>query len=401
MKSKPHILFAMDTMLCGGIEKSALSLLNALDPNKVMVTLCLDKRIGDFLAFVPDWVNITDVKYSKDTLCEKNLGRKRFLALLLLKLNFIKIIKLLRALNRENRLDKDQRRIHRAIRYYDSSECDTTEYDLAVAYANIEQHIYVAQYIQAKRKVAWFHTQIDTSRENFREYLPIMQNFNTLFCVSKALKKSFITLMPELKDKVKFYPHIINVKMLYDWAKREKVEWTTDNETKKILSVGRLSYQKGFDLIPYIASKLKTKGYKFEWVILGGGSELMHLQQLVKSQNVQDCVFFKGISLNPYPFYQSCDLYVQTSRYEGYCLTLAEARAFRKPIVSTIFDGSLEQLNNGECGLLARCDVDELYKAIDNILSDNILRDRLTKNLSKQVIDNSDGVDILLKEIYL
>ena len=334
MINKPHIYFAMDTMLCGGIEKSLLSLLYALDPNKVKVTVCLDRRTGEFLSFIPKWVNVIDINYNSLTMAEKTLGRKKLIIRLAYKLKLTILIKLIITIIKENRLPKDQRRINRAIRFYNTAKSDETTYDLAVAYANLEQHIYVSRYIRAKKKVAWFHTQIDTSREDFREYIHFMDSFDSLFCVSKALKESFITLIPELKDKVKLYPHIINVKMMKEWAKLYKAKWQCEDDAIKILSVGRLSYQKGFDMIPEIAHKLKSNGYKFIWIILGDGSEMIKLRNLVKEKKVEDCVIFKGISLNPYPFFQTCDLYVQTSRYEGFCLTLAEARAFVS--VSTI-----------------------------------------------------------------
>lgn len=391
----------MDTMLCGGIEKSLLSLLYALDPNKVKVTVCLDRRTGEFLSFIPKWVNVIDINYNSLTMAEKTLGRKKLIIRLAYKLKLTILIKLIITIIKENRLPKDQRRINRAIRFYNTAKSDETIYDLAVAYANLEQHIYVSRYIRAKKKVAWFHTQIDTSREDFREYIHFMDSFDSLFCVSKALKESFITLIPELKDKVKLYPHIINVKMMKEWAKLYKAKWQCEDDAIKILSVGRLSYQKGFDMIPEIAHKLKSNGYKFIWIILGDGSEMIKLRNLVKEKKVEDCVIFKGISLNPYPFFQTCDLYVQTSRYEGFCLTLAEARAFNKPIVSTKFDGSFEQLENGKCGLLVDCNINNLYNAINKLLTDDNLKNKIAENLKKQKIDNSEGINILLNELNL
>lgn len=401
MINKPHIYFAMDTMLCGGIEKSLLSLLYALDPNKVKVTVCLDRRTGEFLSFIPNWVNVIDINYNSLTMAEKTLGRKKLIIKLGYKFKLLILIKLIKTIIKENKLTKDQRRINRAIRFYNTAKSDETIYDMAVAYANLEQHIYVSRYIKAKKKIAWFHTQIDTSREDFREYIHIMNSFDSLFCVSKALKDSFTKLVPELKDKVKLYPHIINVNMMKEWAKLYNAKWQCEDDTIKILSVGRLSYQKGFDMIPEIAHQLKYNGHKFIWIILGNGSEMIRLRNLVKEKNVEDCVIFKGVSLNPYPFFQTCDIYVQTSRYEGYCLTLAEARAFKKPIVSTKFDGSIEQLENGKSGLLVDCNVDHLYNAINKIITDNSLRNEIVENLKKQKVDSSDGVNILLNEINL
>lgn len=69
----------MDTMMCGGIEKSLLSLLNALDSSKVDITLILNEQKGLFMKFIPEWVNVHKIAYNKNISDEKKLGRKQLL----------------------------------------------------------------------------------------------------------------------------------------------------------------------------------------------------------------------------------------------------------------------------------------------------------------------------------
>ena len=92
---------------------------------------------------------------------------------------------------------------------------------------------------------------------------------------------------------------------------------------------------------------------------------------------------------NPYPFMNECDIYVQTSRHEGYCITLAEARCFNKPIVTTNFTGSSEQIKNYKTGLIVNFDIDEIYSAIKELLDDNSLMAGIKDNLMSESVDTS------------
>ena len=74
---------------------------------------------------------------------------------------------------------------------------------------------------------------------------------------------------------------------------------------------------------------------------------------------------------------------MQPSRHEGYCLTLAEAKRFNKPIVTTDFVGALEQINNNETGLIVKFDECEIEKSVLKLIKDEKLRERLCSNLEK------------------
>ena len=98
---------------------------------------------------------------------------------------------------------------------------------------------------------------------------------------------------------------------------------------------------------------------------------------MIEQYHVEDRVSLVGQRLNPFPFFKACDIYVQPSRYEGYCLTVAEARVFNKPIVATDFNGAREQLKNGESGIIVPCDVVALSEALDRLLVDEECRKNL------------------------
>ena len=94
------------------------------------------------------------------------------------------------------------------------------------------------------------------------------------------------------------------------------------------------------------------------------------LEDMIKNKNLQDNYILLGSKRNPYPFMKECDIYVQSSRHEGYCITLAEARCFNNPIITTNFIGANEQIIHEKNGLICECNENEIYKAIKKIIGD-------------------------------
>ena len=112
-----------------------------------------------------------------------------------------------------------------------------------------------------------------------------------------------------------------------------------------------------------------------------------------------DDLILLGNQKNPYPYFKQCDLYVQTSRFEGYCLTLAEARCFNKPIVTTDFIGANEQIIDGENGFIVGYNPEELYIKICELIVSQELRENFQSNLEKMDLDTYKELDKLYKLI--
>lgn len=396
----PQIIIAMSTMMSGGIEKSLATLLNSLDGRNINITLLLNEKKGIFLNAIPEWVNVVEIKYLRNITNERKLGRKRFLLDLLLKFKFLSLKKYLRIFSEEKSLQHDEMMISRFRRYQEgivNDELFNQEYDLAVAYADFEQMILTADKIKSQRKITFFHTQIEGLTNNVRKYRDIFQNYDTWFCVSNDLTNSMKKHFPEFSNRIKTFPHIINVRQI----KTSGIEYTADWPGKglRLLSVGRLETQKGFDLIPAIARKLSENRVEFQWAILGEGPKHSMIEKTIVEHGLSQQVFLLGAKENPYPYFASCDIYVQPSRYEGYCLTLAEARVFFKPIVTTYFDGSNEQLEGGKCGKIVKCEIGELFLAVKELCDKPQLRAAYTEALKHQNIENSRGSEIFIEEV--
>lgn len=101
-----------------------------------------------------------------------------------------------------------------------------------------------------------------------------------------------------------------------------------DKKYLKILSIGRLDIDKGFDIGIKVINLLVKNGYYIKWYIVGEGNQRGLLETIISNYNLRDKIVLLGEKTNPYPYLADCDIYFQPSRNEGYGIAVAEARAF-------------------------------------------------------------------------
>jgi glycosyltransferase involved in cell wall biosynthesis len=141
---------------------------------------------------------------------------------------------------------------------------------------------------------------------------------------------------------------------------------------KRVLAVGRYRVQKGFDLlIEGFASQQQFHG-EWELVILGEGSERSRLEALIRDRGLEHRVTLAGVAGNVSDWYASADLFVLSSRFEGFPNVLLEAMAHGLPVIA--FDcmtGPRELLEGGQHGILVPAeDVAALSSAMQTMFAD-------------------------------
>jgi glycosyltransferase involved in cell wall biosynthesis len=138
----------------------------------------------------------------------------------------------------------------------------------------------------------------------------------------------------------------------------------------RLLAIGRLSHQKGFDLLIRAVARLSFR-MNLHLVILGEGSERANLEKLVEDERVSGRVILPGFADNPYRWMKYADMFILSSRAEGFPNVLLEAMACGLPVIATdCRTGPRELLIDGEvCPLIAINDLDGLAIAIEEIAS--------------------------------
>ncbi|PIE96629.1 glycosyltransferase [Bacillus fungorum] len=391
---KKKILFMVINMNIGGTEKALLNMVAEIPKDKYEVTILMLEKKGDFLNFIPKGVHIEYVKDYEEMQYILNKPPRLVIADLIKKRKIVKALQLA-VLYVISKIMKERSVI---LKYCLQNYEDVYKnYDIAIAYAGPMDFIsyFVANKIEARRKVQWIHFDIEKIYFNKHFVNKVYKKFQHVFVVSDLGKMKLTQTVPELINKAETFLNIISPEMICKMA-NEGIGFTDDFEGVRILTVGRLSIEKGQDLTISVLAKLKEAGYNVRWYCIGDGKERGMYEKLVKNYDVQGDYIFLGAVSNPYPFMRQCDIYVQPSRYEGYCITLAEARCFNNPIISTDFTGASEQIIHNHNGLIVQFDEQQMYDSILQILSDKLLDGRLRKNIEKEVVDTREE----LKKLY-
>lgn len=360
---KKKVLFVIDSLSCGGAEKSLVSLLPLLDYSKMEVDLMMISRGGVFEQYIPSTVQI--VPYNEASKLKRILTR----ILYSIALRFV-----------------HQQNLHEVYWQSKSWAIESCEksYDVAIAYGQGLPTYFVADKVDAFRKIFWINNDLshigmsECYNRNFYDkaerIVAVSDSLYNMLCKSQYVDKNKLIVVYD----------ILNAELIRSMSKEETVV-VNDSDAWKICTVGRLVPQKGYDLAIESAKILRERGLKFVWFFVGEGVERMRLEEMAISNGVSDNVVFVGMKPNPYPYMLSSDLYVQTSRFEGFGLTLNEARILGKPCVSTNFSVVYDQIVDGRNGLIAEMTSKSISEHIMMLINDTNLRKKIEAQVRKEV----------------
>lgn len=379
---KKKVLFMIINMNVGGTERALLNMIHTMPKEQYDVTVLMLEKYGDFLEYIPDRVHKTYLYGYSSMKNMLNKPPREVVKDLLLKGHFIKgvhflYIYLLAKIFKDNSV-----MFKYLLKDYESIK---KEYDLAIAYAGPMDFIsyFIIHKVNAKKKIQWIHFDVEKIGFNPKFATKHYGKFNQIYTVSDEAKAKLIKKIPALKNKVNTYLNVISPNTVQKMALQG--EGFTDNFNGiRMLTVGRLSEEKGQDLVIPIIAKLKSSGLHVRWYCIGEGNARSRYERLIKQYGVEEEVVLLGSKTNPYLFMKQCDIYVQPSRHEGYCITLAEARCLNKPIVTTNFTAATEQITHNETGLIVEAEVEQIYQAVNEMLNNFKKRKDFSNNLAKE-----------------
>jgi glycosyltransferase involved in cell wall biosynthesis len=369
-------------MVMGGVEKALISMLELMPKEEYEVTVLIMENGGELIGDIPDHIKVRCIYENERKAMRKiwNYSKKG---------RIISAIRLVwySILERQAKTAFEQQIIHSKL-----LPTLKKEFDLAIAFhipASLPV-IYAINNIKAKNKVAWIHN--DVSETQYRKTVPLYEkfykNYDKIFCVSQNARNNFDKMFPNLKEKTSVFYTILDEKKIKEMS-LGKESYSDIFTGTRILTVGRLSSSKGQDLIPLVLAKLIANGYSnIRWYCLGEGETRHELETLIRKLHLENDLFLLGNKSNPFPYIKDCDLYVQPSRHEGFCITLAEARALNKPIVSTDSVGAREQIEDGHDGLIVEFDVEQLVNSIKKLISETTLCEKFVSNLKHKNVSS-------------
>ena len=353
---KQSLLIVSHALEIGGAERSLIGLLDALDPERWDIDLFLLRHQGELIADIPEYVNLLPevpaytvlARPMKDTLREGHV--------LLTAARLTGRIAAGRYAKKHGHTESGV-----ALEYSHKFTCPLmpkiqpgTEYDLAISF--LTPHYFVAKKVQAKQKIAWIHTDYSRVQVNIQSETAMWSAYDHIASISDAVTESFLKLFPGLKNKVVLIENILPARYVKKQAETFLAEPEMPADVIRLLSIGRFCYQKNFENVPDICSRLIQSGLDVYWYIIGFGPDEQLIRKKIAEAGMEDRVILLGKKENPYPYIKACDLYVQPSRYEGKAVTVREAQMLGKPVVITRYATSSSQLEDGVDGVVVPMD---------------------------------------------
>lgn len=398
-----RILFVINTLGQAGAETALLSLLQTLAREKgearYEISLYVLTGQGEMASRLPADVRLLNKKYREESVLTAK-GRK-YLKKTVLKAMFTRgtvvklfpyLVKNTCAMLGKKRLLPDKL-LWRVLS--DGGMVLPEEYDLAVSYLEGGAAYFVADHVKAAKKAAFIH--VDYEKAGYTRALDkdCYLAFDKIFTVSDEVREAFLKAYPELPDKTEVFHNILNKGEIVRRA--EEGEGFTDGFTgMRLLSVGRLTAQKAFEVSVNAMKRLKDAGKNVRWYVLGEGDQRKRLQEQIDALGLTEDFILYGAVNNPYPFMKQADIYVHASRFEGKSIAIQEAQILGKPMVVSDCSGNREQVCHGRDGLMCGLTPESLAENIMLLLEDEALRGKLGAAAAKKNADAAEEIQKLL-----
>lgn len=382
---KKNIIFIMSRMAIGGAQKSLVNAINSLDCDKYDITLYVRENKTDIISQIKKNINIVinenKIDYSYHLLPLFGEVLKRFFVL----------IKNQKGKEYSERLIRDY--VVKKKTDYEKKHYDVLnrKYDIAISYLQGFTCKFTEDCVDADTKVCFYHNSTDALPDIHKEYLP---KFNNIVVVSEETRNFLTERYPEISDKISVIKNIVDITAIRDSTLSSEID--KNDADIMLCTCGRISGEKGYDLAVDAAKYLKDKNYSFVWNLVGDGPQMDDLKKRVKEYNLEEYIKILGQKSNPYPWINSCDIYVQSSYEEAQPLTIMEAQILQKPVVSTNTVGARNLVIDGEDGIITDIDGESIGKGIEYLLLNKDVRNKMSEKLSDKDFEKYNK-DILLQ----
>ena len=392
------LLLVINTLGRAGAETALLGLLNNLDRSKYDIFLYVVMAQGEMIGQLPGYVKVLNERFYPQSVLSKRGWRrmvKTSIAAFFRNGACAKklgcLLKTSAAMLRTGNFQVDKllwRMLSDGAQRFDEI------FDLASAYIEGGSAYYVADHVKARKKAAFIHIPYENAGYTREMDQDCWKKFDRIFAIAGKVKEHFVAFYPEYAGKVDVLHNIIDRDAICSRA-MEKGGFDDGYQGLRILTVGRLVYQKGYDIAIDAMKILQNFGCKARWYVLGEGGQRKKLEKKIADLQLQDCFFLMGAVENPYPYYRQADLYVHATRFEGKSIAVQEARALGYTIIVSGCNGNKEQIINHEDGIVCELTPQSIAENIRLLLNDEEKRRNLGRAAKDKAISENPEMHLL------
>lgn len=347
---KRSVFFILPDLETGGAERIVTTLANHLPRDRYMPTIVLLRRVGYFLQLLKDDVEVVDLKVQR------------------IRSSTFPLLKLLR-----------QRKPD-------------------IVFAGFgEVNAFLAPFIPFFRNTIFLARETNVvskhvTRPEIRFFYRFYKNFHRIICQSDDMRDDLIQNFQLPAEKLIKINNPVDIEFITAKLRLSAKPESFTEDFKHIVAIGNLSARKGFDLLLHVFSFLKERKMKLH--VLGTGRDEMQLRNLGAELGLNN-VIFHGQQINPYAYLKYADLFVLSSRYEGFPNVLLEAGACGVFAVANDCPGGIaEIIMPGINGEIADIEKPELFA---KILLASVESEKNPEKIQKSITDRF-GLPVILEK---
>ena len=283
------------------------------------------------------------------------------------------------------------------------------DFDVIIALKDGEVTKIIADF-KAPRKYAWCHTDYKSyyytnhifgSVENEFQAL---KKYTNVVCVSQDIKKSLIEVLGDTGNYVVKYNPLDVEKIEYN-GNEPVIDVKKAEGRPMFVVVGRINYQKGYDLLIEAVHMLESEGYAFDVVVIGGqeswGDEYNRIMRSMNRLKIRS-IRFLGVRSNPYKYMKMADWLLSTSIFEGYSYVSQEAALLDTPLLLTDCSGVRELIGDSEYGIVVEPSVKGIYEGMKRVLDDPSLQEYYKRKIieRKEIINENERYQAIEELVF-
>ena len=204
-----------------------------------------------------------------------------------------------------------------------------------------------------------------------------IKNYNIIIVQSVDMRDKLLNLVPNIFEKIVLINNPLDCKNIDKKLNERRNDLNSLDKKLKLISVGRLNIQKGYDVL--IKSLSKLKGIDYELKILGIGEEKEKLENLIKENGLEESIKLVGFKKNPYVYMKNSDFFISSSRFEGFPNVVLEANYCGIPVIANNYKGGINEIiENGVNGeIIDMADSEQLKNALLKKYNSEKIRKRI------------------------
>lgn len=353
------ILFVINHMDMGGIQRALVELLKQIG-SMYDISLMVIKPDGVLMNELPATVKV--IRASDMLLASEQ-------SLSACKNSTVKVIKALfsawsRLFSRRIPAYITARFFQRNIGDYDAA-ISFTQPVASRLYFNLSNEV-VLYSCTARKKITFVHCDFLSYGGNDACNRSMYLRFDQIAAVSDSVGEKVVKAIPEVRNKLVTVYNCHDEAMIKCLAEDNSM---TYNEKYSVVTVARLSTEKGIERCLEIFAKLRRDGVDIRWHIVGDGPSRAIIEEKIAECGAEDAIVLHGMQVNPYRYMKNADLLFLPSYHEAAPMVFGEAEILQIPVLTTNTTSAMELVQNRECGWVCEQGADSIEDVLRQVIA--------------------------------